>query len=67
MMRLDIHVARSVHGKVKEAVTPEGVEHVIEERHASVDIGNPRAIEVKSYRDVRLARRTRNFGATSHM
>ena len=48
-------------------MTSEGVEHVIEERHAGVDVGNSRAIEVESYRDVRLARRARNLGATSHV
>ena len=61
VVRVHINVAGGLHGQVEQAVAPESVQHMVEERHAGVDIRSARSVQIDGQHDVRLLRGARKL------
>ena len=57
---------RGAHGQVEAAVLAELGEHVVEERHAGVDLGCARAVELELDQDLRLLGRALDLREPAH-
>jgi hypothetical protein len=64
VVHIDVGVARGLHSEVGERVLRECREHVIEERHARLDVALARAVEIEGEFDARLAGGARQLGGT---
>ena len=64
VVRVHLDIAFCAHVEVDQAMPSEGRQHMVEERHARLDVGRTRAVEVHRDADVRLVRRADDFGGS---
>ena len=64
VVRLDLDVTLGAHGQIETGVGAERGEHVVEERHAGVDVDDAGAVEVQFDDDVGLLGGAFDAGAT---
>ena len=65
-MGIDFDIALRAHHQIEQTVAPEGIEHMVEKRHARRNIASARAVKVELYHDIGFARFARNLSNSSH-
>ena len=66
VVSVDLEVALGPYGQVEQAVLADLLQHVVEERHAGVDVGVALTVEVDLDEDVRLLGLTLDLRRTTH-